>query len=1049
MLGGLAGRARELGTLEEAVHRAHAGEGSLFLVAGEPGIGKTTLAEALTARADAARSAWGACWEAGGAPPFWVWSQVARAWGDVSGTVADAGLDAEVLGPILLGGRSDAPEAERFLLFDSFTRLIARLAEEQPLVIVLEDLHAADLPSLLLLRFVARSLRSIPAVVIGTYRPADARAVPEVDAALEEISRDGAVLQLEGLDREAVARMVRAALGTEPAPEVVGRLMATTEGHPLFVRELVRVIDDMPGTLPPRVRSAIAARLQRLPAETRAALEAAAVIGRSFTVELLAGVLREPAGIVRPRLEPALREEVVRGGEPLTFAHALFEEVLREGVAPERLVELHREVARALVDRGQASAAAIAHHLREAGDPAAGRAAERAAQEAEAALAFEEAAALYDQALALHPAIDEGRCRLQLARAAAIIRAGQVPEGQAAYQEAAATARGIVRPDLLALAALGYCDTGIEGGIVNTVAVEMLEDALAAAGELDTALRSRLTARLAAQLTFGDELERRVALSEEAMRLARVAGDPMAQWEVLRAQVTAACTPDNAEERMAWADEMLEIGRGRRDKELMVHANARRCLALLELGRFAEYHAAAGEIRALAPQVRTAHAIWYRQTLDVTALIARGALDEARTLMDSMIQRFADQPNARGAYVNQLFTISLERGRVPELLGLIEMLTEQRPGLRFAYRQLWTLARLSEGRREEALVNIEALLAEFPRLRRDLLWLLSACFLADGVIALGHVEGAAVLWEALLPKRGRHSCSAQMIPCAYWGAVDQRLGGLAFLLGRPDEAIGFYESALRDYAAFGAVCHSVRAQAELAQVLEDRDPARAAALAAEVAAAVERLGIAAPGRIPVPGGPAAGMDADADASLTREGDVWRVAFAGSVVRIADSRGMQHLATLLAHPGRELHVLEVVGSGAGGGEAEGLALATEDGVAVLDAEAKRAIRDRMAELEETADEAERFGDFERASRAREELDRMVEHLAAAVGMGGRDRKLGSLAERERVNVTRAVRRSVERIAKDHPALGEHLAGAVRTGTRCAYRPSDGTRWSVAA
>jgi hypothetical protein len=183
-----------------------------------------------------------------------------------------------------------------------------------------------------------------------------------------------------------------------------------------------------------------------------------------------------------------------------------------------------------------------------------------------------------------------------------------------------------------------------------------------------------------------------------------------------------------------------------------------------------------------------------------------------------------------------------------------------------------------------------------------------------------------------------------------------------------------------------------------------------------------------------------------------EGDYWTVVFDGSVVRLRDAKGLRHLARLLAHPGREFHAVDLeaaeaqaapaapLGSRASGGQPE-LAVRADLGDAgvLLDATAKAAYRARLAELRTELEEAEGFNDLARAAKARQEMEFLVGELARAVGLGGRDRRAASHAERARLNVTRAIRAAVANLARDNPALGRHLAATIRTGRYCAYLP----------
>jgi hypothetical protein len=186
-------------------------------------------------------------------------------------------------------------------------------------------------------------------------------------------------------------------------------------------------------------------------------------------------------------------------------------------------------------------------------------------------------------------------------------------------------------------------------------------------------------------------------------------------------------------------------------------------------------------------------------------------------------------------------------------------------------------------------------------------------------------------------------------------------------------------------------------------------------------------------------------------TFRREGEYWTVAYGGSVVRLKDSKGLRHLARLLAHPGRELHVVDLeaadgspAGSGepAGAGELEGRRDLGDAG-AMLDATAKAAYKARLGELRAEIEEAEGCNDPARAAKARDELDFLVAELARAVGLGGRDRRAASHAERARLNATRAIRAAMANLARANPALGRHLSATIRTGRYCSYTPDPRT------
>jgi DNA-binding PadR family transcriptional regulator len=190
------------------------------------------------------------------------------------------------------------------------------------------------------------------------------------------------------------------------------------------------------------------------------------------------------------------------------------------------------------------------------------------------------------------------------------------------------------------------------------------------------------------------------------------------------------------------------------------------------------------------------------------------------------------------------------------------------------------------------------------------------------------------------------------------------------------------------------------------------------------------------------------------ATFRHEGEYWTIAFHSDAFRLRDSKGLRHLSVLLAAPGREFHSLELVVTAGGHARPEGhghaeLSSGTGDAGEILDERAKTEYRYRLRDLESELAEAENWNDSERVARLREEIDFLARELGAAVGLGGRDRRAASAAERARVNVTRAIKAALERIAKQSPTLGRHLSLTIRTGTFCAYQPDPRVpvTWSI--
>jgi predicted ATPase len=324
------GRAHALEELDAALDAAAAGRGSLVLVSGDPGIGKTRLVGELAGRA---RSRGilvlrGICWEGGGAPAYWPWAQVLRAWMRAAGATSldDLGAGSAELAALLpeLGSDAATPtgpmgaERDRLRLFDALTGALLRGGEQQPMLIVLDDLHWADTSSVLALRFLAGELDHGRLLVVGAYRDLEVDHGHPLAAAIGDLARLARRLALSGLTPAEVARYIAITTGGEPKPDVVGAVSRQTGGNPLFVRELVRlawqegsidslaIIPSATQVMPAGVREVIARRLRLLPDDAHAALEVASVAGEEFSLEVVARI----AGLDRRRVLRALEQAI-------------------------------------------------------------------------------------------------------------------------------------------------------------------------------------------------------------------------------------------------------------------------------------------------------------------------------------------------------------------------------------------------------------------------------------------------------------------------------------------------------------------------------------------------------------------------------------------------------------------------------------------------------------------------------------------------------------------------------------------------------------------
>ncbi|WP_328822491.1 BTAD domain-containing putative transcriptional regulator [Micromonospora rubida] len=372
--GALAGRDAELARLGEALVAAVHGDGRLVAVVGEAGIGKTSLAAAVSARAATSGTpvVWGRCPNVGQAPPFWLWTQVVRSLrampqaGETGKARSLGGFAAE---PLTASG-ADLDPAARFRAYEAVADLIRAVARQRGLLVVLDDLHAADPDSLLLLRFLSPLLAGTRALVLVTSRPYHRSAGLLATVAELARERNFTRLALRGLDASSVAILLTAGTGARPPDEVVARLVNRTGGNPFFITELLRSgADPADVELPATVRDAVRLRLDDLPGAARDCLDLLGVAGHELDLHVLAAALGTPVGEAGERLVPAYASALVAEAEPgkVRFRHQLFAEVAYAELAPPRRAALHARLATAGERAGSGLAPAeLAHHYGQA-----------------------------------------------------------------------------------------------------------------------------------------------------------------------------------------------------------------------------------------------------------------------------------------------------------------------------------------------------------------------------------------------------------------------------------------------------------------------------------------------------------------------------------------------------------------------------------------------------------------------------------------------------------------------------------------------------------
>ena len=400
------GRQKEMGDLKASLEDALSGRGRLVTLVGEPGICKSRTAQELTTYAGlrGCQVLWGRSYEEQGVPSYWPWVQAIRSYvrerdpdqlrSDIGSGAADI---AEVVSDVRdrLPGLPPAPQLEpeqaRFRLFDSITAFLKTASQRQPLVLVLDDLHWADQPSLALLQFVARELNGARLLIIGTYRDMGLSRQHPLAEALGELTRERLFQRvlLRGLTQEDVGRFIEMTSGRGAPRGLIEAVHAQTEGNPLFVTEVVRLLvqegelgsdqvretDSWTIRIPEGVREVIGRRLNRLSQRCNESLTVASIVGREFTLEQLGPIVDDITedrlfDVLEEALAARVIEEMPQSVGRYQFTHALIQETLSGEMSTTRKVRLHARIAQALEelygDDAEAHAVELVHHYSEA-----------------------------------------------------------------------------------------------------------------------------------------------------------------------------------------------------------------------------------------------------------------------------------------------------------------------------------------------------------------------------------------------------------------------------------------------------------------------------------------------------------------------------------------------------------------------------------------------------------------------------------------------------------------------------------------------------------
>ena len=832
----IVGRARELDVFRAAFDRMLCGRRQLVLISGEPGIGKTRCAEALAdvAEDQGALVLWGRCHEEAGAPPYWPWVQILRAYVEASSldevrlNMGAAAKDIAALVPELLdasqrtqetpGSIADA-SAARFRTFDAIGQFFHQATQQVPITLVLDDLHWADAPSLSLLEFLSQELLRSRLLVVGTHRDTDGSRTKPLLSTLGGLSRDsdGQRVHLAGLSQIAIGEVAERLCDVRLSDSAIEIIYQQTDGNPLFAIELIKVLIEegtgaaiatIPGRIPAGVHETIGRRLTRLSDRCNDLLCVAAVHGRQFTAREIAVAMDEDVQQVLTVLEQAVQAGIVQSNIDASgsyqFTHALIRETIYEELPVVDRLRMHGRAGDALVRvhgaHLEASLTRIAHHFHEAA--ALGNTdravvfALRAAESAERMHAYEEAILHYDHVIEMLEGgglmHDERLARAYMLKGSALSLLGQVQSSIEVLLEAANRTRVLgsagLLVDVLMLLAMA------SSHVAQQHIVPLLDRALTLLPKADSAARAKALATLAfAQRTVADKAQIQL-LVDEALDMASRSCDATARCACYQLTLLALRgNPESLHCRLRLGEDYIAVAQSTASARLLAEAYHWQALNYFESGQLEElevlleHYDSLGTARFGLHQHRTGA---YR----VTLALLRGEWADLESRIEGLLQigKKTRRDDADGVYGAQMFALNRDLGRLDALAPQIKKIAANptrrmwEPGLMLICAEIGLLC--------EARAIFERLVEQnCCAIRHDDMYVTCLVFCAETCCALADAPRAASLYQLLLPYR-RQTANHPTAVC--FGPTHLYLAMLACTASWPDLAREHFGQAL-------------------------------------------------------------------------------------------------------------------------------------------------------------------------------------------------------------------------------------------------------------
>lgn len=814
-----------------------AGLTRVVLVTGQAGLGKSRLIAHLADHAHAAGAMVlaGVCDSDLDVPyqPFaMAFDEVRSVDDDLALAIADGAGPLGPLFPSRRQQRGGSGPSARFDLFDAVVKLLERLTQDQPVVVVLEDLHWATPPTVQLLRHVVRYATGARVLVLASYRAEEISPGHPLNELLAEIRPGTAVsrIDLRPLDPDDVADLVRERVDDSLGDHVsafAARVCDEGAGNPFFVCELLhhlattgeleRLVQGDPSgrfAIPDSVRDIVGQRIGRLGTTSAELLQVAAIIGQTFDVEVLAAVVDQEAEDVLDLLEAAERIALVSESAAgrFGFAHAIVRTTLLETSSATRARLLHRRIAEAIDRLLPDEHDELARHWFGAGvDDKGNEHLELAARRDLEALAYESAADRYRALINYHRGHDD---LAPAARAWLGLGLAQRGMGLVVYREAIDEAGRLARrqrdPDLLADTAIASIWPGTMfpvAGATDTGMVELCEDALdLIAG--DDPRRVRILSTLASHLTFESDRSRRSAILDEAHTLARADGRPDLVGNVLVAEYLSLWDPTTSDRRARIAVEVARAARATGDADLTFFGGFFEAIGLAER---CDVASARNVLEHLSAAADATHNFYFRFLverflLSLDILAGRG---DAQAGVDALAAEYGDtHADTAGTWSIQTGGIAIQAGRLGALAPALAAMTEE-SSVGANWTGAYGLALALAGDRDGAMAVLDRL--DPPPL--DYFWLVTTQCIAELVVELGRTDLAASLRASLDPFRDHLGISASGSLCL--GLVRTSLGQLAHLLGDHASAIDLLEDAIAVADRMGAPYEATKARRAL------------------------------------------------------------------------------------------------------------------------------------------------------------------------------------------------------------------------------------------